>query len=163
MCVIKLVCAFDNNYGIGVNGKLPWPPLKDDMLHFKNITTDNGKNGVLMGRKTFESIPRKHFPLPNRTNIVLSKTLGKLDTPGITVIRDIREILNFDLECIFIIGGNEIYKTALELLDIKELYLTKIDFNFACDTDTPVRHNILRKLNTPRFNTLASHFTSIIS
>lgn len=79
-----LACTHDG--GIGLNGKLPWR-LKEDMKLFKKITTtiqnpndkEKGKlNAVIMGRKTWESIPMKFRPLPNRINIILSKTINNL-------------------------------------------------------------------------------------
>ena len=73
---MEAILACTHNGGIGLNGKLPWR-LKEDMKLFKRITTtiqnpnDEGKqNAVIMGRKTWESIPNKFRPLPNRINII---------------------------------------------------------------------------------------------
>ena len=80
---IHLIWAQDGNGGIGKNGKLPWH-VSEDLKNFKKITLNST---VIMGRKTWESLPVK--PLPNRENIVLSKTL-------------VAEVLTFKLyeECI---------------------------------------------------------------
>ena len=68
-------CVINGNesvLGIGSNGSLPWK-LPNEMRHFSKLTTGGGKkNAVLMGRKTWESIPAKFRPLPGRFNVVLS-------------------------------------------------------------------------------------------
>jgi dihydrofolate reductase len=101
---MEAILACTHNGGIGLNGKLPWR-LKEDMKLFKTITTtiqnpnDKGKlNAVIMGRKTWESIPMKFQPLPNRINIILSTTLNKKET---------EEIYNTDLNQLYIdLGAN---------------------------------------------------------
>jgi dihydrofolate reductase len=68
----KLIVATDSNYGIGLDGSIPWY-IKNDILNFTNITKNvNETNVVIMGRKTWESIPSKFRPLKSRLNIVLS-------------------------------------------------------------------------------------------
>ena len=74
---LRLIFAFCcGNYGIGNKGTLPWPVLlRGDMLHFRKTTTDGGKqNAVLMGNKTFQSIPPSNRPLANRINVVVTRT-----------------------------------------------------------------------------------------
>jgi dihydrofolate reductase len=101
---MEAILACTHNGGIGLNGKLPWR-LKEDMKLFKTITTtiqnpnDKGKlNAVIMGRKTWESIPMKFRPLPNRINIILSRTMNKEET---------EEIYNTDLNQLYIdLGAN---------------------------------------------------------
>ena len=73
--MLSLIVAYDENLGIGKNNDLPWI-LKKDMNYFKNITTDNSNNVVIMGRNTWESIPEKFRPLQNRINIIISNTLN---------------------------------------------------------------------------------------
>ncbi|KAF8818014.1 bifunctional dihydrofolate reductase-thymidylate synthase, partial [Cardiosporidium cionae] len=76
---LYIVAAMEPNGGIGKDGKLPWPVLSRDMQHFKHVTTKRKdfdfKNAVVMGRKTWNSLPVKYRPLPERINFVLSKTL----------------------------------------------------------------------------------------
>ena len=73
-----LIVAADQNLGIGLNGDLPWK-LKGDLKYFRNLTIQtqdrNKINAVIMGRTTWESIPDKFRPLPNRLNIILSNSL----------------------------------------------------------------------------------------
>ena len=70
----------DNLLGIGIGGNLPWR-LKKEMAHFTKLTKGNGQNAVLMGRKTWESIPTKFRPLKDRYNIIVTtKTDYNLDT-----------------------------------------------------------------------------------
>ena len=71
--IISHVVAFSENLVIGIDNKLPWN-LPKDLQHFKNYTINKS---IIMGRKTYESIGR---PLPNRNNIVISKTLSKPPT-----------------------------------------------------------------------------------
>ena len=68
----EIIVAHDLNQGIGTDNQLPWH-CAEDMAYFKSLTIGNQKNAVIMGRKTWESIPEKFRPLPNRLNIVLSK------------------------------------------------------------------------------------------
>ena len=123
---ISIIVAMDQQGVIGNHNKLPWR-LKNDMMHFKELTT--GKC-VLMGRKTYESIGK---PLPNRFNIVVSTTLPT-DTPGIAVVRTVYEGINLarhgyaaesrpEAE-LMVIGGEAIYKQLLPMADT--LYLTSV-------------------------------------
>lgn len=129
------------NNGIGKDGKMPWHFLKEDMNYFKTIT----KNGtVIMGRKTWESIPKKKRPLINRTNIIISNTITMEDleeyeetyfsrSAGMALLK--ARLLNPEGH-IFVIGGGEIYNLFLEHFreNLKEIYVTEIYNNYDCDT-----------------------------
>lgn len=109
---VIIIVAYGLNHEIGAGNALLWK-LKDDMRMFKSLTTGHS---VIMGRKTFESIGR---PLPNRQNIVISRSL-KAD--GIEVVSNLAEALNLakqneNSEKIFIIGGGQVYNSALEYTD----------------------------------------------
>ena len=123
---VNLIAAYDINcYGIGKDNKIPWHD-KNDMKFFKKVTIGNGNNAVIMGRKTFESIGNK--PLPNRLNIVLSKTL-KTNKDFIlkhTLEEAIDCCKTLKIESVFIIGGASIYKEALEKDIVDILYLNRI-------------------------------------
>lgn len=70
----SIVIAVSKNLGFGLNGQLPWK-LSQDLQYFRKITTHYPNSSVIMGRKTWDSIPAKYKPLPNRKNIVVSTTL----------------------------------------------------------------------------------------
>lgn len=116
---ISIIAAVARNRAIGNDNKLIYR-LPDDMKRFKALTTGNT---VLMGRKTFESLPKG--ALPNRRNIVLSRT--QRDFPGCDTYSSLDEALKHcsENEDIFIIGGAEVYAQALPLAD--RLCLTEID------------------------------------
>jgi len=114
-----IVAACKSNQGIGVNGTLPWK-IPGDMAFFKRITTQsneiNKQNVVIMGRKTWESIPGKFRPLCGRLNVVVSTTLQNLPS-GVRLAKsfdDAIQLLNSDdlmdcFESVFIIGGASLY------------------------------------------------------
>ena len=115
---VHLIWAQDNNGGIGKNGKLPWH-IPEDLKNFKKITLDST---IVMGRKTWESLPIK--PLPNRENIVLSKTL---DTDILTFksYEDcIYDLQKRSVSKIFVIGGRSMYKLFYDVSDF--LHITNI-------------------------------------
>ena len=132
MPYVALVAAMDKNRVIGKDNKLPPWKAPGDLKRFKELTT--GKV-VVMGRKTFESIGK---PLPNRLNVVISRTLEKI--PGIHVFPSLDEAIhgaagmarqfNFGLE-IMVIGGGQIYEQALPLAS--KLYLTQVEGEYEGD------------------------------
>ena len=87
MVILSLVAAASENNVIGNRGKLPWS-LPDDLKHFHDLTLGHP---VIMGRKTYESIPEKHRPLPGRTNIILTRQ--KVEIPGCTVVHSMEEVI----------------------------------------------------------------------
>ena len=139
----------DEKFGIGKDGGLPWR-LSEDLKHFKKITTQvqtpGKQNFVLMGRKTWDSLPEKLRPLPGRLNVVLSRRKNLPLPNGVRHIKafdDIFSLVQTDLrmkaEKIFIIGGAEIFRIAMEQLSRYRLYVTHISGDFACDTFFPCR------------------------
>lgn len=135
----------DKNRLIGANGRLPWH-LPDDMKWFREQTM--GKP-VIMGRKTFESIPERFRPLPGRHNIVLTHRRDYA-AEGVTVVHTIEAALTAagDVAEIVVIGGAELYTQLLPQAD--RLYLTQIDAEFDGDAyfpefDLAVWHEIYRQ------------------
>lgn len=131
--MISAIVAVEKNQGIGFNGSMPWPHLKADMQWFKKITTNNV---VIMGSNTWKSLNYK--PLPNRINVVLSKTHNYSgDNAADHTFSDPTSALTFcqveypDKE-IFIIGGGKIYEFYLPM--INKFYVTEIQDSFECDT-----------------------------
>lgn len=118
---ISAIVATDLNGTIGKGNEIPWY-LPADLQFFKRTTIGMP---VIMGRKTFESIGR---PLPKRTNIVLTRDPFFVGT-GIVVVHSLQEALHLDVcqeaEEVFIIGGGEIYRQAMPLLE--RVFLTVVD------------------------------------
>ena len=133
---VSLIVAVAENGVIGKDNDLIWH-LPKDMHFFKETTLGHH---VIMGRKNFESIPHKYRPLPNRTNIVVTRQSG-YEAEGSIVVNSVETALNIaknngDTEP-FIIGGGEIYKLALEANLVDKIYLTKINHTFDGDTFFP--------------------------
>jgi dihydrofolate reductase len=121
--IISIVVAIGKNNEIG-KGNTLLCRLPADLKHFKEITSGHA---VIMGRKTFESLPKG--PLPNRRNIVLSRNENlKIEGAEIYSSLDAALIKLIDEKEVFIIGGAQIYAQALPLAD--KLYLTKIHAGF---------------------------------
>ena len=120
--MISAIVAVDENWGIGFNGEL-LEKIPEDMKHFKELTTNSI---VVMGRKTWDSLPIK--PLPNRLNMVISRSpkevLGDLSIRIDLNEAKIRLAMADSNESWFIIGGGQIYKELLPLCD--RVYVTKI-------------------------------------
>ena len=140
----SIIVAFDSQYGIGKNGLLPWK-LPLDLKHFKEITTAVANpartNAVIMGRKTWESLPQKFRPLPGRVNVVLSKE-GKLSLPAeVFCSQSLEDALSrlssSNIENVFVIGGAQIYAHAIEHPLCQKLYVTHIQGDYGCDAFFP--------------------------
>lgn len=130
-----IVVAIDEERGIGRANAIAWR-LKDDMKHFRELTTAGTEmNSVIMGRKTWESIPSKFRPLPNRTNIVLSKS--GVQFAGTAKAETFDEALQVPAGKVFVIGGGEIYAMAIEHPQCSELIITKVCGTYSCDTFFP--------------------------
>jgi len=135
MTSLSLVVAMANNRAIGKDNKLLWH-LPEDLQHFKRVTM--GKP-IIMGRKTFESIGRV---LPGRLNIVVTRQKD-WKHEGVSVAHSIEQAKRIGsqqakadgVEEIMLIGGAELYKSALHEAD--KLYLTRVDANIAGDAFFP--------------------------
>jgi dihydrofolate reductase len=131
MTIVALVYAQSRNGVIGDEGGLPWH-IPSDLKRFKETTF--GKP-VIMGRKTWESLPRK--PLPGRLNIVMTRQPGYA-ADGAHVALDVDAALRLcgDVPEICVIGGGEIYRQFLPMAG--RIYLTEVDVEVAGDTLAPV-------------------------
>ena len=126
MIEIHLIWAQDDTGGIGINGKLPWH-ISSDLKNFKKITLNSI---IIMGRKTWDSLPIK--PLPKRTNIVLSKNKQTSVTTYNSYDECIKSLKKKNVKKIFIIGGRSIYKLFFndaQYLHITNINLVKNDIN----------------------------------
>lgn len=120
---IHAIVAIDENGAIGRQGDLLCH-LPADMKHFKEVTMGHS---IVMGRKTFESFPRR--PLPGRQNIVITRNPG-FQYPGVTVVHSLDEALQAaQTDTAFIIGGAQVYEMALPQVDV--LHLTLIHARWA--------------------------------
>lgn len=189
-----IVAATHRSFGIGRASTLPWPPLKSEMAYFARVTRrapPNSINAVVMGRRTWESIPQKFRPLVGRLNVVVSRTMRESAAEGGEgrkeegpyVVRSIEEGVEMlrkryspwetgpptstdidtyatsdktqpmnafqsadqaqpssarSLHRIFVIGGAEIYKAALQLPTCERILLTRVYTDSESDTFFPV-------------------------
>ena len=132
--IVSAIAALSKNKVIGKNNDLPWR-LPDDMKFFMETTKGHH---VIMGRKNYDSLHEKYKPLPQRTNMVITRQKD-FNAPGCIVLNAVEPGLdiakrNNEIEC-FIIGGAEIYKLAMPYTT--RLYLTEIDAHIEGDTFFP--------------------------
>ncbi|MDP6888500.1 MAG: dihydrofolate reductase [Candidatus Thalassarchaeaceae archaeon] len=134
---IAMIVAMDENGCIGNQGNLPWR-LKSDMLRFKSLTEGDGYNAVIMGRKTWDSLPESFRPLPERVNVVMSRdTKWSADGadaalyPGRAIEIAYAEACD---EC-WIIGGAQIY--AMYLDKVEEIHITTVHTTSSGDVSFP--------------------------
>ncbi|KAF2652712.1 hypothetical protein K491DRAFT_604319 [Lophiostoma macrostomum CBS 122681] len=184
---LTLILAATPSLGIGQAGQLPWPSLKSEMGYFARVTkrvppnpasatasastststttttTRKRMNAVVMGRKTWDSIPERFRPLKGRVNVVVTRNPEALDwragagkkeggegEEGPVVVSSVSAALerlqtsrgsgsvDLQVERVFVIGGASIYKAALELPQCERVLLTDIKREFECDTFFPL-------------------------
>lgn len=148
---MKIIVAKDQTNGIGLNNQLPWK-CKEDMRRFSILTKGNNNNAVIMGRKTWDSIPIK--PLINRHNIIISQSTfeyslknechydDEVKNTRVSFFKSIDSAINWvstkNYDDTWIIGGEKIYNTFLneEYYNsfIELIYVTEIIGDFMCDT-----------------------------
>ena len=129
--IISAIVAVARNGIIGKDNNLPWR-LPADLQYFRKVTTGHT---IILGRKNYQSIGK---PLPNRTNIVLSRD-PQFSAEGCTVLASLEAAIEIarqanESEC-FIVGGADIYRQAMPI--IQRLYLTRIEADFAGDVVMP--------------------------
>lgn len=134
--MVSLIVAVAENNAIGYNNDLIWH-LPNDMKYFKEVTLNHH---IITGRKNYISIPSKFRPLVNRTNIVLTHDLN-FNEEGCIIKHSLQDAINFAKEHketeVFIIGGGQIYKEALEKKIIDKIYITHVHEHFTADTFFP--------------------------
>lgn len=169
---LTLIVAATAKLGIGNAGGLPWPSLKSEMAYFKRVSKGPSscatRNAVIMGRKTWDSIPPKFRPLEGRINVVVSRSGkvqglqdGKEQGKDVLVAKSLEHAVDIlggrdssvtagteskaaDSEAsprlgkVFVIGGSSVYALALKLPQTKHVLLTKIYRDYECDTFFPV-------------------------
>lgn len=133
MTELVLIAALARNGIIGKDNRLPWH-LPADLKHFKALTSGHA---VIMGRKTWESLPPKFRPLPGRHNIVVTRNAA-YQADGASVASSLpAAIAAAPGPCAFVIGGAELYAAAMPLAE--RLELTEIDHDYDGDTRFPPR------------------------
>ncbi|MBN1252469.1 MAG: dihydrofolate reductase [Bacteroidales bacterium] len=141
---ISIIVAFDEKSGIGKDNNLLCY-LPADLKNFKKLTSGNA---IIMGRKTFESLP--NGALPNRRNIVITKN-EKFNSNNIEITNSIDKAINLckNENEIFIIGGAQIYNQFIKKVDY--LYITKIHHVFDADTFFPEIDNKKWKIESDEY------------
>ncbi len=133
---VALIVAMDRDRGIGRNNDLMWH-LPNDMKFFTQTTKGHI---VVMGRKNYDSIPERFRPLPGRENVVLTRNT-EFSAEDCKVFNSLEECLasyqNETERTVFIIGGGEIYKLALEANCIDEMFISHINESYGADTFFP--------------------------
>ena len=151
MLGFDIVVATDQEGGIGnttLDGVeyIPWR-IPSELRFFKSLTTI-GNNAVIMGRNTWDSLPKKAQPLPNRINIVISRTMSANNDLATTplVFKSLDDSLRFlrkldvttmRIDNVFVIGGAMLYETALEHPMCRQVYKTLIQDKYNCDKEFP--------------------------
>lgn len=139
--VSLIVAALQPDLGIGVKGKLPWK-LKQEIKYFKDVTSrakEGGVNAVIMGRKTWESVPPKFRPLPNRVNVVLSTSYKNTAVDGVLYYNSLQTVMDtfeqngykhddLDIGKIFIIGGAQLYNSMINDPRVDNLLVTNVNY-----------------------------------
>ena len=123
--IVSIVVATTEDGVIGINGKLPWKRISSDMEQFRRMTIGHP---VVMGRKTYDSIPTSYRPLAKRTNIILSRTPNWSSEGCITAVSPAQALAYaanaLGSEEVFIVGGSEIYRLFLPFTD--RIFLSRI-------------------------------------
>ena len=143
---VNIIAALDLNRGIGFDGQMPWH-IKEELRHFKTVTTFSQPgqlNAMIMGRKTWESLPEKVRPLPDRFNIVISRQAYPLPE-GVHLAHSFEEALSVlsqetkaqPIDQIFVMGGGQLYQETIYHPAITALYITQIKQVYPCDTWFP--------------------------
>ncbi len=130
-----IIAAIDEERGIGKDNRLMWQ-IPEDMKRFRELTLGQV---VIMGRKTFDSLPARFKPLPKRHNIILTRDLTWI-YPEVTIAHTLAQAIKLayssvQAERIAVVGGGQVYQEALSLVD--RLYLTLVEGRFGADTFFP--------------------------
>ena len=134
---IAMIVAMDESGFIGKDGDLPWR-MSSDLKRFKNLTSGDGFNAVVMGRKTWDSLPDQYRPLPERTNIVLSRDSGLRIDGAEVALYDGRAVeIGYSEGCdeLWVIGGAEIY--GLMIQRCEEIHITTVHTSVDGDAKFP--------------------------
>ncbi|BBB06501.1 dihydrofolate reductase [Rhinolophus gammaherpesvirus 1] len=150
--VLNCIVAVTDSMGIGREGRLPWPPLKGDLRHFQRLTTasssDSRQNVVIMGRRTWFSLPTKSRPLRNRINVVLSKRLTEppegAHFVACSLDMALKNLMSPGLSekvgLVWVIGGRDVYAETISLPYCVRIFVTRVMGYFECDVFFPLEN-----------------------
>lgn len=159
----------DEEQGLGVGGDLAWR-LSADLKHFKEITTASNdplfKNVLIMGRRTWESLPSKFRPLPGRINIILTRQKDYPKVTDVFIFDDLSQALSHvstmdKINRVFIIGGANLYSQAIGHPSCAGLFITRIRGSFHCDVffpPIPSRFRLKQSSPVLQENAVSCHF-----
>ncbi|OXB62465.1 hypothetical protein ASZ78_014459 [Callipepla squamata] len=150
---LNSIVAVGQNMGIGKDGSLPWPPLRNEYKYFQRMTStchaEGKENAVIMGKKTWFSIPEKNRPLKDRINIVLSRELREAPKGAHYLSKSLDDALALldspelksKVDMVWIVGGTSVYKTQgiilppVKLSDFSQHKFTNFNsIRSQCDT-----------------------------
>ncbi|XP_001363618.1 dihydrofolate reductase [Monodelphis domestica] len=146
---LNCIAAVSKNMGIGKDGDLPWPLLRNEFKYFQKMTTtpsvEGKQNLVIMGKKTWFSIPEKCRPLKDRINVVLSRELKEPPQGAHYLASSLDNALNLlelpeladKVDMVWIVGGSSVYKEAMNKPGHQRLFITRILQEFESDTFFP--------------------------
>lgn len=137
-----MIVAMCDSRGIGHTNNIPWHSKKD-LRYFSKLTRRKSNNAIIMGRNTWNSLPKK--PLDKRLNIILTRniTSDDKDTENIKFVTSLTEVNNEcvkrDIDEAWVIGGEKIYTEYLnqKTYCLESIYVTKFNFEFECDVFFP--------------------------
>lgn len=152
--MLSLIVAMDKNKGIGLDNKIPWfvpGELGWVAKTTKKVVDTSKRNALIMGHKTWLSLPEERRPLAGRLNIVISRS-AKIENKDVVVFDNLLDALSFvkssdDIETGFVFGGASIYEQVLQDgFDISELLIAIIPGDYDADTffpDIPEKYKLM--------------------
>jgi len=152
---VSIIVALDSQNGIAKNGQIPWH-ISEDLKFFKATTMGHP---IIMGRITYQTISKS---LPGRTNIIITKNQN-LQAKDCQVTHSLDEALKLAFKInsqeVFIIGGGQIYKQALEKDLVDQLYITRIKADFNCNIFFPDYSHFNKTISEKESHDSNYHFT----
>ena len=145
MNLIVAICKKNN--GIGFENKIPWY-IKEELQYFKSVTTSGNKNVVIMGRNTWESLPKK--PLPNRVNVVITSRIYDDSIITYSSFSQAYQVYH-DYDNVMVIGGERLYQEALQHPNLNKVYVTEIYQEYECDKFFPKLQDSLKLIEISKF------------